>query len=206
MKRIFFIMVVLAFSQPVYAASEIVISVLGDSLAAGFGLQAKDAFPAQLELALRKKGHKVQVENAAVSGDTAEDGLARLDWSIGSGVDAVIVELGANDALRGHAPARVYAALDKILTRLRGRKIAVLLAPMAAPRNMGPEYVNGFDTVYSDLAKKHDVILSPFFLTGIVATRKYLLPDRLHPNALGVTRIVDNIYPYVEELIAGVKR
>ncbi len=202
MKRIFFIMAVLVFCQPAYAARELVISVLGDSLAAGFQLSARDAFPAQLEDVLRKAGHKVRVENAGVSGDTAEDGLARLEWSIGDNVDAVIVELGANDALRGHAPERVYAALDKILMRLRQRKMAVLLARMAAPRNMGAEYVSGFDAVYSRLAKKHNVILAPFFLRGIVAKRKYLLPDGLHPNAAGVAKMVVNIYPSVEKLVA----
>ncbi len=187
------------------AAQDIVIAALGDSLIAGYSLPLRDAFAARLERALRARGHNVKVLNAGVSGDTAEDGLARLDWAVGKNVDAVIVEFGANDALRGYAPLRVKKALDAILTRLAQRKLPVLLAGMAAPRNLGPEYIAAFDAIYPDLARKHGAILFPFFLQGVALERDYLLADGLHPNARGVAVIVDNILPYVEKLIGAAK-
>jgi acyl-CoA thioesterase-1 len=181
------------------------IVALGDSLTAGFGLPAQAAFPAKLEAALRKKGFAVVVTNAGVSGDTASGGLARLDWSVPEGTDAVILELGANDALRGVPPEVTRTALGSILDRLRKRGIAVLLAGMRAPPNMGPAFVEAFDAIYPALAAEHDVVFYPFFLDGVAAERGLNQPDGLHPTAAGVDRIVEGILPKAEELIARVK-
>lgn len=181
------------------------IVALGDSLTAGFGLPAEDAFPARLEAALRKKGFAVVITNAGLSGDTASGGLARLDWSVPEGTDAVILELGANDALRGVPPEVTRAALGGILRRLRERGIAVLLAGMRAPPNMGRAFVQAFDAIYPALAAEHDVVFYPFFLDGVVFERGFNQPDGLHPTAAGVDRIVERILPKVEELIARVK-
>jgi len=175
---------------------------LGDSLTAGFGLAREAAFPRQLEAALRKRGHKVRVINAGVSGDTTAAGLARLDWALGPRADAVILELGANDALRGLEPGQARANLDAILTRLREKRIPVLIAGMLAPRNLGPDYASRFDSIFPDLAKKHGALLYPFFLEGVAGKRALNLPDGLHPNARGVAVIVARILPYVEKLLA----
>jgi acyl-CoA thioesterase-1 len=177
----------------------------GDSLTAGYMLPAKDAFPNQLEAALRTAGLAVEVTNAGVSGDTTAQGLARLDWSIPDGTDAVIVELGANDALRGLDPAATRATLDQIVSRLQEKKMAVMLAGMVAPRNLGPDYVRAFDTIYPDLAAKHGVPLYPFFLEGVAEDRKLRLPDGLHPTAEGVAVIVRRILPSVQAFLAKVK-
>src|SRR5207253_6609011 len=132
--------------SPVAAADPpIRIVVLGDSLSAGFGLAAQDALPAKLERALKAKGYNVAIQNAGVSGDTATGGLARLDWSVADGTDAVILELGANDALRGSDPKATRAALEQIIKRLKERRIAVLPAGLLAPRNLGPEYAKAID-------------------------------------------------------------
>jgi acyl-CoA thioesterase I len=143
------------------------IVVLGDSLSAGFGLGAQDALPAKLARALKVKGLAVEIANAGVSGDTAAGGLARLDWSVPDGTDAVILELGANDALRGADPKATRASLDTTIRRLKERKIAVLLAGMLAPRNLGPDYAKAFDPIYPELAAEHGLILYPFILDGI---------------------------------------
>lgn len=181
---------------------EIVIVAFGDSLTAGFMLPPQDAFPNQLEAALKKRGYKVRVVNAGLSGDTAAGGLARLDWVIPKDADAVIVELGANDALRGLDPAKTKATLDKMLAALKGKGLGVLLTGMEAPRNLGADYVEKFGAIYPALAKKHGVPLYPFFLDGIAGDPKLNLPDGLHPNAKGVGIIVDRILPAVEALIA----
>jgi acyl-CoA thioesterase I len=178
------------------------IVVLGDSLSAGFGLPVNGAFPAKLAEALEAKGIGVAVVNAGVSGDTASGGLGRVDWSVPDGTDAVIVELGANDALRGLDPGITKAALDKILRKLADRHIAVLLAGMRAPRNMGPDYTRDFDGIYPALASTHSVVFYPFFLEGVAADTKLNQADGLHPNAAGVDAIVARILPRVEELIA----
>lgn len=178
------------------------IVVLGDSLSAGFGLPAPDAFPARLAAALKAKGLAAAVVNAGVSGDTASAGLERLDWSVPDGTDAVIVELGANDALRGLDPQLTRSALDAILSRLQQRHIAVLLAGMMAPRNMGPDYVRAFDAIYPALAAAHEVIFYPFFLDEVAADPKLNQGDGMHPNAAGVAAIVARVLPQVEELIA----
>ena len=181
------------------------IVVLGDSLAAGFGLAAPDALPAKLERALKQKGMAVAIENAGVSGDTPAGGLARLDWSVGEGTDAVILELGANDALRGSDPKATRTALEAIIKRLKERHIAVLLAGMLAPRNFGPDYARAFDAIYPELAAAHDLILYPFILEGVAGDRALNQPDGLHPTAAGVDVMVDGMLPKVEELIGRVK-
>jgi acyl-CoA thioesterase-1 len=181
------------------------IVALGDSLTAGYGLPAQDSFPARLAAALKAKGHAVEIENAGVSGDTASAGLARLDWAVPEGTDAVIVEFGANDMLRGVDPKVTQAALDALLTRLRQRGIAVLLAGMRAAPNLGAEYGRAFETVFADLATKHDVVFYPFFLDGVAAQAKLMLRDGVHPNAGGVDAIVTGILPKAEELIARAK-
>lgn len=179
--------------------------VLGDSLSAGYGLPASAAFPERLALALKAKGIQVAMINAGVSGDTASGGLGRLDWSIPEGTEAVILELGANDALRGLDPTLTKTALDSALAKLRERKIAVLLAGMLSPRNMGPDYAKSFDAIYPALAAKYGTVFYPFFLEGIAGDAKLNLPDGLHPTAAGVDVIVKNILPKVEELIAKVR-
>jgi acyl-CoA thioesterase I len=181
------------------------IVALGDSLTAGFGLARQDAFPAKLEAALRQKGIAVAIENAGVSGDTTAGGLARLDWSVPEGTDAVILELGANDALRGLDPKAARTALETIVKRLKARRIAVLLAGMLAPRNLGADYARAFDPIYPELAKTYDLVLYPFFLDGVAADRALNQGDGLHPTAAGVDAIVARILPKVEELIAKVK-
>jgi len=177
------------------------IVVLGDSLTAGLGLPADQAFPAKLQAALKAKGENVVVVNAGVSGDTASAGLARLDWSVPQDADAVIVELGANDALRGIDPKQTKAALDAILARLDARPVPVLLAGMRAPRNMGADYVRAFDAIYPALAAAHRVVFYPFFLDGVATDPKLNQNDGLHPSAAGVDVIVREILPRVEELI-----
>jgi acyl-CoA thioesterase I len=181
------------------------IVVLGDSLSAGYGLPVDAAFPAKLAQALKANGIAVAVTNAGVSGDTASGGLGRLDWSVPPATDAVIVELGANDALRGIDPKVTKSALDGILTKLRNRHVFVLLAGMEAPRNMGPDYVRRFDAIYPALASAHAVVFYPFFLDGVATDPKLNQGDGLHPNAAGVDAIVARILPRVEQLIAAVR-
>ena len=178
------------------------IVALGDSLTAGFGLPANAAFPARLEQALRAKGIAVEISNAGVSGDTAAGGLARLDWSVPEGTEAVIVELGANDTLRGIDPKVTRQALEEIVRRLRGRGIAVLLAGMRAAPNLGPDYARDFEAIYSDLAARNDLLLYPFFLDGVATDARLNQRDGLHPTAAGVDAIVARILPKAEELVA----
>jgi acyl-CoA thioesterase-1 len=183
------------------------IVALGDSLTAGYGLARQDAFPEKLETALKAKGIAVEIENAGVSGDTASGGLSRLDWSVRDGTDAVILELGGNDVLRGIDPKVTRAALETIIERLKTRGIEVLLAGMRAPPNMGGgEYLRNFDAIFPDLAAKHGLVYYPFFLEGIAAQAKFSLQDGMHPNANGVSQIVSSIMPKVEELILRVRR
>ena len=184
------------------AALPLRIVALGDSLTAGYGVPADASFPARLEAALRAKGHDVTIVNAGVSGDTAAQGLARLDWALADGADAAIVELGANDALRGLDPALTRRSLTAILDALKARGIPVLLAGMRAPRNMGATYVDQFDSIYPELARSHSAILYPFFLDGVAGVRGLNLEDGIHPNANGIEEIVQRILPKVEELIA----
>jgi acyl-CoA thioesterase-1 len=175
---------------------------LGDSLTAGYGLPQAAAFPTVLEAALKARGHQVEIANAGVSGDTASGGLDRLDWSVPDGTDGVILELGANDMLRGTDPAITRRALETIITRLKARNIPVLLAGMLAGRNLGPDYVARFDAIYPDLAKQYGLVLYPFFLDGVAGEARLALPDGLHPTAEGVRIIVDRILPSVETFLA----
>ena len=181
------------------------IVALGDSLTAGLGLPAGETFPARLTAALSAKGLAVMIENAGVSGDTASGGLDRLDWSVPDGTDAVILELGANDALRGLSPELTKKALDTILHKLADRHIPVLLAGMRAPRNLGTEYTRQFDAIYPALASTHAVVFYPFFLEGVATDPKLNQGDGLHPNPAGVDEIVKRILPQVEELISRVR-
>lgn len=175
--------------------------VLGDSLSAGYNLPGNAAFPAVLEQALRQKGIAVEIANAGVSGDTVQGGLDRLDWSVPDGTDGVILELGANDALRGFDPAATEKALEEIITRLKTRNIPVLLAGMYAPRNLGPDYATRFDGMFKALADKYGLVFYPFFLDGIAGDRKLNQPDLLHPTADGVRVIVERILPTVERFV-----
>lgn len=178
---------------------------LGDSLTAGYGLPASAAFPAVLQGALKARGIVVEMINAGVSGDIAQGGLDRLDWSVPAATDAVIVELGANDSLRGLDPAQTKQALEAIVTRLKARGVAVMLAGMLAPPNLGPDYAARFNALYKDIADRHGLILYPFFLDGIAGKREFNLPDGLHPTAEGVRIIVDRILPTVETFLSGIK-
>ena len=181
------------------------IVAFGDSLTAGYGLAANEAFPVQLQRALDAKRLAVNVVNAGVSGDTSAGGLSRLDWSVPDGTDAVILELGANDALRGFDPEITRTALDTMLRRLKERKISVLLCGMVAPPNLGAEYGRAFNSIYPDLAAQTGAILYPFFLAGVAADPKLNQRDGLHPTAAGVAVIVERILPQVEQLIARAK-
>src|SRR5262249_25954369 len=186
---------------PLRAADRpITIVALGDSLTAGFGLPSEKSFPARLAQALRDKGTAVDVINAGVSGDTAADGAARLDWSVPEGTDAVILELGANDALRGIDPKLTRAALESILRQLNERHIAVLIAGMRAPRNMGAVYIAAFDAIFPELASAYGAAYYPFFLDGVATDRTLNQPDGLHPTAAGIDAIVMRMLPKVEEL------
>jgi acyl-CoA thioesterase-1 len=186
-------------------ARPVSIVALGDSLTAGYGLGPGDAFPVRLQAALKAKGLDVTVQNAGVSGDTSSGGLERLDWAVGEGVDAVILELGANDALRGIDPTVTRRNLDAIITRLKEKRIAVLLTGMLAPPNMGSTFAAAFNPIFPELAAKHGVLFDPFFLDGVAADAALNLSDGMHPNARGVEAIVRRILPKVEELIAEVR-
>lgn len=177
------------------------LAVLGDSLTAGYGLPASEAFPVRLQQALKEKGIAAEIINAGVSGDTASGGRDRLDWSIPQGTQAVIVELGANDMLRGIEPKVTRAALDAIIQRLKARGIKVLLCGMYAAPNLGEPYGKAFNSIYPDLAKKYGVSLYPFFLDGVVDNAELKQADGLHPTAEGVDVIVQRILPSVETFV-----
>lgn len=182
------------------------IVALGDSLMAGYNLPAPAAFPNVLERRLEEEGYEnVTIVNAGVSGDTASGGLARLDWSVPEGTDGVILELGANDMLRGLDPQLTYEALDAIIRRLEERDIPVLLAGMMAARNMGPDYVEAFDAIYPRLAEEHDLVLYPFFLEGAITNPDLMLPDGIHPNEEGVEAMVERMLPTVIRFIERIR-
>jgi len=176
----------------------------GDSLMAGYGLGPGEGFTDKLQAALRAKGRDVTVANAGVSGDTTSGGLARLDWSVPDGTQLVILELGANDMLRGVLPDIARNNLDEMLGKLKQRKIAVLLAGMRTAPNLGADYQSAFDPIFPQLAKKYDVALYPFFLDGVVGEPGMQLEDGLHPSAKGVDLMVERILPTVEKAIAAV--
>ena len=186
------------------AGKPIKMVVLGDSLSAGLGLSASAAFPARLKESLKIKGIDVDMINAGVSGDTSSGGRDRLDWSVPQGTDAVILELGANDALRGTDPKVTRAALTDILARLKARKVAVLLCGMLAPPNYGSDYSARFNAIYPDLAKSFGVPLYPFFLEGVAADARLNQADGLHPTAEGVDVIVKSILPTVEAFLGAI--
>jgi acyl-CoA thioesterase-1 len=183
------------------AAKPIKVVVLGDSLSAGLGLSAPAAFPARLQKSLESNGIAVDIINAGVSGDSSSGGR---DWSVPEGTEAVILELGANDALRGIDPAVTRAALTDILSRLKARRIAVLLCGMLAPPNYGSDYSARFNAIYPDLAKSFGVPLYPFFLEGVATDASLNQADGLHPTAEGVEVIVKNILPTVEAFLGAI--
>lgn len=187
-------------------AEPLQIVVLGDSLAAGYGLGPGDGFTDKLQAALRARGHDVAVANAGVSGDTSSGGLSRLDWSVPDGTGLVILELGANDMLRGISPDITEKNLDAMLARLKARDIAVLLAGMRAAPNLGPDYQKAFDGLYPRLAEAHGVPFYPFFLDGVAGNAALNQADGMHPNAAGVDLIVERILPAVEKAVASLPR
>lgn len=183
------------------ATKPIKLVVLGDSLSAGLGLPAQDAFPAKLQKALQTKGIEADMINAGVSGDTSSGGRDRLDWSVSDGTEGVIIELGANDAMRGIDPDLTRAALTDIVQRLKARKIAVMLCGMLAPPNFGADYGARFNSIYPDLAKQFDVPLYPFFLDGVAADARLNQADGIHPTAEGVDIVVGRMLPTVEAFV-----
>jgi len=199
--------VLIAFAAVSAAGAEAPVKIvaLGDSLIAGLGLPEKEAFVPRGQAALAAKGLAVEIENAGVSGDTSADGLARLDWSVPPGTEAVILELGANDMLRGIKPEVTREALETILHRLTERHIAVLICGMRAAPNLGADYGASFERIYPDLAAKYDALLYPFFLDGVAANLGLMQRDGLHPVAAGVDVIVARILPKVEQLVARVR-
>lgn len=194
----------LAQSPAAASARPVKIVAFGDSLTAGLGLPANQSFPVRLQKALESKGIKVDIINAGVSGDTTSGGRDRLDWSIPEGTEAVILELGANDAMRGTDPNVTRAALSDILARLKARRIAVLLCGMQAPPNYGTDYAARFNAIFPELAKAFDVPLYPFFLEGVAAETKLNQKDGIHPTAEGVDLIVKNILPMVEAFLGTI--
>ena len=186
-------------------AAPLRILALGDSLVAGYGLAQAEGFVAQLSAALRSAGVDAQVIDGGVSGDTSAGGRARLDWVLGDDPQIVILELGANDGLRGIDPAATEANLDAILARLVREHRAVLLAGMLAPRNLGPEFAQAFDAMFPLLAKRYDVAFYPFFLDGVAGDPTLNQADGLHPNAAGVAVIVKRLLPHLMPLVDRVR-
>jgi len=182
------------------------ILMIGDSLTAGYGLRQEHSIPVRLQEALLKAGRSVEIINAGVSGDTSAGGLSRFDWALSTKTDAVIVELGANDGLRGLDPEATFENLDAILVKARAASLPVLLAGMKAPPNLGPEYGEAFNAVYPRLAEKHGVLLYPFFLEGVAARAELNQDDAIHPNADGAKVIVEKLMPAVQELLDRANR
>jgi acyl-CoA thioesterase-1 len=200
---VFLIFTILAGNPPAQARP-IRLLVLGDSLVAGYGLAAPDAFLAQLADALRASGHDVTLLDGGVSGDTSAGGLARLDWALGDGADAAIVELGANDGLRGIDPRDTEANLTAILDRLRAKGIKVLLTGMYAPPNLGPDYDAAYRAVFDRLSKRPGLLYDPFFLAGVAGDAALNQADHIHPNPKGVKIVVARLLPLVQKLLADV--
>lgn len=198
-------LLLMLFSAATANARPIRILVLGDSLTAGYGLAAADGFQAQMLAALKAQGRDVSFVDAAVSGDTSAGGRARLDWAMGDGVDAALVELGANDGLRGLPTKDLQANLTAILDALDAKHLPILFTGMLAPPNLGQDYSDAFKTVYTTLGKRKGLIFDPFFLDGVAANPALNQADRLHPNPAGVKIIVARLLPEMETLIARVK-
>ncbi len=198
---LFSIMTFATYSRADSTARPIRLIAFGDSLTAGYMLKPTESFASQLEMALQAKGHKVRVINAGVSGDTTAAGLERLDWTLSEGADAVLLELGANDALRGIDPKETRTNLDKMLTAIKSKGADVLIAGMKAPGNWGDDYVETFDAIFPELAEKYAAPLYPFFLEGVALDPKLVLSDGLHPTAAGVAEIVKRILPQAEALV-----
>ncbi len=194
-----------ALALPAAASAEpLRIVGFGDSLMAGYGLSPGESFPEKLQEALRAKGHDVVIDNAGVSGDTTSGGVSRLDWSVPDGTDLVILELGANDMLRGIAPEITERNLTTMIERLLSRNIRVLLAGMRASPSLGADFQGKFDAIYPGLAAKFGINLYPFFLDGVAAQRDALLDDGMHPNASGVDTMVERFLPTMEAELAAV--
>lgn len=193
-------LLVLAVAAPAASAATRLLA-FGDSLTAGYGLPSDQSIPARLQALLAKKGLAVEVINGGVSGDTSADGLARLDWALADHPNAVLLELGANDALRGIDPKLTYANLDQILARLTATGAKVLLVGMLAPANWGSDYQHEFDAIYHRLADKYHVPLYPFILDGVALDPKLTQQDGLHPNAAGAEIVAERLTPYVVDLL-----
>lgn len=191
---------IIAVTAPSWAQTVNIVG-LGDSLMAGYQLSPGKGLAERLEARLVENGYDVAVTNAGVSGDTTTGGLQRLDWSVPEGTDLVVLELGANDALRGLPPETTEANLEAMISRLKERGIAIVLAGMLAPPNLGKDYERTFNSIYPELAEEHDIPLYPFILDGVAANPDLLLSDGMHPNESGVERIVDGLYPVVEEAL-----
>jgi acyl-CoA thioesterase-1 len=200
---LFNVLMSLSVFSPVAAETNrpIRIVAFGDSLSSGYGLRQSQSFPAQLQKELKARGHNVVVANAGVAGDTTANGLERIGWAIGDDTDAVILEFGANDALRGIDPKVTRANLEKILAKLAKRNIPVLLTGMRSPANWGDTYAEDFDGIFPELAKKYALQFYPFFLEGVVRNSKFNQDDGMHPNSKGVAQIVRSMLPSVEQLI-----
>ncbi len=196
------LILVLAFGAAPSRAEQSRVVAFGDSLSAGYALPADAAFPAQLERRLRADGFDAKVVNAGVSGDTTSGGLSRIDFALGEGADLVILELGANDMLRGVDPRVIRGNLEKIIAQIEARGSGIVLAGMRASGNFGPDYKARFDAIFPDLAQSHRLQLYPFFLAGVTNDKALVLADGLHPNVEGVARIVTGIAPVVEESLA----
>jgi acyl-CoA thioesterase-1 len=206
-KRLFSALLV-AFAAVVWlggaaAADSYRIVAFGDSLMAGYRLAPGESFPERLEAALKARGHDVVIVNAAVSGDTTSDGLSRLDWSVPDGTNLVMLELGANDMLRGMSPQIAEKNLDAMVARLKERGIDVVLMGMRAAPNLGPDYEREFNGIYEDLAGRYGLVLYPFFLDGVAANTSLLLDDGMHPNPQGIDRMVEGVLPLIEQKLAA---
>ena len=200
-----FVLAFLLFEGGGAAWARPLILIYGDSLSAGYGLSVHEGFAPQLARALEERAWDVDLKNASLSGETTQGGLSRLSWTLDdlpSDVPLIaILELGANDALRGQSPTEAEKNLDAMITQMKARGMEPLLAGMRAPRNLGKRYRDSFDAIYSRLAEKHDILLYPFFLEGVALKPSLNLYDRIHPNAKGIARIVEGILPYVEKTL-----
>ena len=205
MRLILLTLLLTTFGAASAIAKPLRILALGTSLTQGYNLPPGTDFTAVLQARLQKAGFDATIVNGGVSGDTSADGLARLDWALNEPYDAAIVEFGSNDALRGLDVGQTQANLDALLVKLKGKGLTVMLAGMKAPRNLGPEYVAAFDAIYPALAKKHGVLLYPFFLDGVAADLKLNQADGIHPNEAGTQIIVTRMLPFVEKLITQAK-